>query len=139
MTDKVEYLNPPGAFPPKGLYSHVGKANDGQLLFVAGQLSIAGDGSVVGIGDFAAQFHQVFSNLGDVINGLGGDFNDIVKFNIFLVDSQDIEKFSALRAALFPRLFKGPSYPPSTLLVVSGLVKKEFMIEVEAIVRGPSR
>jgi enamine deaminase RidA (YjgF/YER057c/UK114 family) len=114
----------------------VGKAAGTDLLFVAGQLSVAADGSVAGKGDFAAQFHQVFSNLGDVLKGLGCTYNDVVKFTTFIVHSQDIEQFMELRAALFPKLFKGPLYPPNTLLVVDRLVKEAFVIEVEAIVRG---
>jgi hypothetical protein len=40
------------------------------------------------------------------------------------------------RAALFPKLFKGPLYPPNTLLIVDRLVKEDFVVEVEAVVRG---
>jgi enamine deaminase RidA (YjgF/YER057c/UK114 family) len=136
MTDQVEYLNPPGACPAQGLYSHIGKVKEGELLFVAGQLAVAADGSVAGKGDFEKQFHQIFSNLGDVLKGVGGDFNDVVKFTTYLVHSQDIEKFMELRAALFPKIFKGPLYPPNTLLVVNRLVKEDFVLEVEAIVRA---
>jgi enamine deaminase RidA (YjgF/YER057c/UK114 family) len=136
MTQNVEYLNPPGACPAQGLYSHVGKAAGSNLLFVAGQLSVAADGSVAGVGDFAAQFKQVFSNLGDVLKGLGGDFNDVVKFTTFLVHSQDIDAFMKLRAELFPQIFEGPNFPPNTLLMVDRLVKEPFLIEVEAIVRS---
>ena len=136
MTQNVEYLNPPGACPAQGLYSHVGKAAGSNLLFVAGQLSVAADGSVAGVGDFAAQFNQVFSNLGDVLKGLGGDFNDVVKFTTFLVHSQDIDAFMKLRAELFPQIFEGPNFPPNTLLMVDRLVKEPFLIEVEAIVRS---
>lgn len=139
MTQNVEYLNPPGACPAQGLYSHVGKPAGSDLLFVAGQLSVAADGGVAGKGDFAAQFHQVFGNLGDVLKGMGCDFNDVVKFTTFLVHSQDIEQFMELRAALFPKLFRGPLYPPNTLLVIDRLVKESFLLEVEAIVRAPSR
>ena len=136
MTGSVEYLNPPGACPAQGLYSHVGRVQGGTLLFVAGQLSVAADGQVHGKGDFAAQFAQVFSNLGDVIRGMGCSFDDVVKFTTYLVHSQDIDAFMALRAELFPRLFSGPLYPPNTLLMVDRLVKEPFLIEVEAIVRG---
>lgn len=139
MSQNVEYINPPGACPAQGLYSHVGKPAGSDLLFVAGQLSVAADGSVAGKGDFAAQFKQVFSNLGDVLKGLGCDFNDVVKFTTFLVHSQDIDQFMELRAELFPKLFRGPLYPPNTLLMVDRLVKEAFVIEVEAIVRAPSR
>jgi len=139
MSNKVEYLNPPGACPAQGLYSHVGKVSDGELLYVAGQLSVAPDGSVAGKADFEAQFHQVFGNLGDVLKGLGLDFNDVVKFTTYMVHSQDIEKFMKLRAELFPKIFKGPLYPPNTMLVIDRLVKEEFLLEVEAIVRAPSK
>lgn len=138
MNQSVEYINPPGACPAQGLYSHVGKPAGCGLLFIAGQLSVAADGTVAGKGDFAAQFRQVFSNLRDVLEGLGAGFNDVVKFTTFLVHSQDIEQFMELRAALFPKLFRGPLYPPNTLLIVDRLVKEEFVIEVEAIVRVPS-
>jgi len=139
MANQVEYLNPPGACPAQGLYSHVGKVTDGDVLFVAGQLSVAADGGVAGKGDFEAQFRQVFSNLGDVLKGLGLGFQDVVKFSTFLVHSQDIEKFMKLRAELFPTLFKGTDYPPNTLLVVDRLVKEDFLIELESIVRAPAK
>lgn len=132
----VEYINPPGACPAQGLYSHIGRAEGGTLLFVAGQLSVAADGSVAGDGDFEAQFHQVFRNLGDVLKGMDLTFNDVVKFTTFMVHSQDIPNFMKLRAELFPKIFKGPLFPPNTLLMVDRLVKEPFLIEVEAIVRG---
>jgi enamine deaminase RidA (YjgF/YER057c/UK114 family) len=133
---KVEYLNPPGACPPQGLYSHVGRIGSGPVLFVAGQVAVDTAGAVVGKHDFEAQFRQVFDNLGALLKGVGAGFDDVIKFTTFLVHSQDIEKFMKARAALFPRLFKGPLYPPNTLLIVDRLVKEEFLLEVEAVVRG---
>jgi enamine deaminase RidA (YjgF/YER057c/UK114 family) len=108
----------------------------GPLLFVAGQLSVGRDGGVVGKNDFDAQFTQVFSNLGDVLKGLGRGYNDIIKFTTYLVHSQDIEKFMKLRGDLFPKMFKGPLFPPNTLLIVDRLVKEDFLFEVESIVHG---
>jgi enamine deaminase RidA (YjgF/YER057c/UK114 family) len=134
MSTPVEYLNPPGACAAQGLYSHVGKT--GSLLFVAGQLAVAADGSVAGVGDFDAQFHQVFDNLKAVLDGVGCDYNDVVKFTTFLVHSQDIPSFMRLRAERFPSLFATSTYPPNTLLVVDRLVKEDFLIEVEAIVQA---
>jgi len=136
MSSQVKYLNPEGACPAQGLYSHVGTA-DGKLMFVAGQLSVGADGGVVGKHDFEAQFKQIFSNLGDVLKGLGGDFNNVVKFTTYLVHSQDIEKFMKLRAELFPQIFKGPNFPPNTMVVIDRLVKEDFQLEVEAIVHVP--
>ena len=136
MSTDVQYLNPEGACPAQGLYSHATRVTPGPMFFVAGQLSVASDGSIAGKGDFALQFQQVFDNLGDVLRGLEVDFNDVVKFTTYLVHAQDIEMFMQLRAALFPKLFEGSLLPPNTLLIVDRLVKEEFLIEVEAVVRG---
>ncbi len=131
---EVWYENPKGAAPAQGLYSHAGLSRGGTLAFVAGQLSVGAKGEVVGKGDFAAQFQQVFKNLGDVLKGLGTDYNNVLKFTTYLVHSQDIERFMVLRKELFPKLFKTSEYPPNTLLIIDRLVKEEFVIEVEAIV-----
>jgi enamine deaminase RidA (YjgF/YER057c/UK114 family) len=136
MTSEIQYLNPEGACPAQGLYSHVTRVPAGPLYFVAGQLSVDREGNVAGKGDFDRQFHQVFDNLGAVLRGIGADFNDIVKFTTYVVHSQDLEKFMRLRAALFPKLFTGPLFPPNTLLVLDRLVKEDFLIEVEAIVHA---
>jgi enamine deaminase RidA (YjgF/YER057c/UK114 family) len=113
---KASYLNPPGTAPAQGLYSHAGLARRGIPVFIAGQLAVGPDGSVVGKGDFAAQFRQV-----------------ILKFTTYVVHSQDLESFMALRRELFSKLFVGPDYPPNTLLIIDRLVREEFLIEVEAI------
>ncbi len=136
MTKTVEYINPKGACPAQGLYSHVARVSPGDLLYVAGQLSVARDGSVAAKHDFDGQFRQIFENLADVLKGMGTDFNNVVKFTTYLVHSQDIEKFMRLRAEHFPRIFRGPLYPPNTLLIVDRLVKEEFLLEIEAVVRA---
>lgn len=134
MSGRIEYLNPKGSCPAQGLYSHVTRVPAGALLFVAGQLSVGLDGNLVGKGDFRAQFHQVFENLGAVLEGVGAGFPEIIKFTTYLVHSQDIGKFMELRAELFPKIFKGPAYPPNTLLIIDRLVNEDFLIEVEAVV-----
>ena len=139
MSDGVVYQNPDGAAPPQGLYSNVARAEAGTLFFIAGQLSVDNAGAVVGKDDFARQFQQVFANLGAVLRGLGLRFDDIAKFTTYLVHSQDIHAFMQARAALFPRLFATPQYPPNTLLIVDRLVKEDFLIEVEAVARAADR
>ena len=136
MSKTVEYLNPEGACPAQGLYSHVGAFSGGPMMFIAGQLAVAADGGVVGRNDFGAQFAQVFDNLSDVLQGIGADWNDVIKFTTYMVHSQDIDTFMDLRADLFPKMFDGPLFPPNTLLMVDRLVKEEFLVEVEAVVAG---
>jgi len=129
----IAYLNPPGTCPAQGLYSHATEVPLGRTLYIAGQLSVGLDGSVVGKNDFDAQMRQVLDNLGAVLKGTGLSYNNIVKFTTYLVHSQDIEKFMKIRAEMFPKLFGGKLYPPNTLLMVDRLVKEEFLIEIEAV------
>lgn len=138
MKNTIEYQNPPGAGPAQGLYTNVTIVPTGPTVHVAGQLSVAKDGSVVGQGDFEAQMRQVFGNMGDVLNGLGLGFNHVIKFTTYMVHAQDIEIFMRVRAELFPQLFGGHQFPPNTLLVVDRLVKEDFLFEVEAVVFGES-
>lgn len=134
MAMTLEYLNPPGACPAQGQYSHVTRVRHaGSLYYVAGQLAVGSDGAVVGTGDFERQFHRVFENLGDVLGGIGCTYANVVKFTTYLVHSQDIAKFMDCRRKLFPKLFGDGGYPPNTLLVIDRLVKEEFLIEVEAV------
>ncbi|MDB5774019.1 MAG: hypothetical protein JWP38_152 [Herbaspirillum sp.] len=136
MSKKIEYINPAGAPPAQGLYSHMTRVKAGELIFVAGQLSVDNDGAIVGKHNFDLQFKQIFANLEAVLKAVGCGFDDIVKFNTFLVHAQDIEHFMRLRAEAFPRFFATDVYPPNTLLVVDRLVKEEFLVEVEAVVRA---
>lgn len=130
---KVWYANPAGTAPAQGLYSHVGLVQGGTLAFIAGQLAVGPTGEVVGKDDFSAQFHQVFSNLQDVLKGLDADYSRVVKFTTYLARGTDLDRFMELRRALFPKFFSKEPYPPNTLLIVARLVKPEFLIEVEAV------
>ncbi|EIV3862960.1 Rid family hydrolase [Klebsiella pneumoniae] len=136
MTDKVQYLNPENCGPSQGLYSNLTKVSAGDLYFISGQLSVGLDGSVVGKGDFDAQFDQVFQNLSNALTAVGCDFNDVIKFSTYLVASQHIPNFMLKRKEFFPHIFKTSDYAPNTLLVVDRLVKEEFLIEVEAVARA---
>jgi len=136
MPATVQYIDPPGAAPAQGNYSHVARVKSGDLYYIAGQLSVGRDGTVVGKGDFEAQFHQVFNNLNSVLTGLGINFDHIVKFNTYFVHSQDIDAFMVLRKKRFPELFSTEQYPPNTIAVIDRLVKEDFLFEVEAVARA---
>jgi len=133
----VRYIDPPGAPPAQGLYSHAARVPAGDLYFIAGQLAVDGDGKVVGRNDFEAQFHKVFENLGVVLAGLGASFDEVAKFTTYFVHSQDIEKFMKLRAELFPKIFRNGKFPPNTICVIDRLVKEDLLLEVEAVARAP--
>jgi enamine deaminase RidA (YjgF/YER057c/UK114 family) len=133
----VTYLNPPSSTPPAGMYSHVARMAPGELAFIAGQVAVDRSGTSIGVGDLAAQTNQVLANIGDILKDLGSDFEQVVQLTTYLTSAENIPLFMSARAALFPKLFPGGKYPPNTLLVISRLVKPEFLIEVAAIARVP--
>jgi enamine deaminase RidA (YjgF/YER057c/UK114 family) len=80
---------------------------------------------------------QVFHNLEHVLASVGATFEQVVQFTTYLVHSQDIETFMAVRRELFAQLYPKGDYPPNTLLVIDRLVREEFLIEVEAVAALP--
>ena len=119
------HLNPPGMHTPTG-YSHVVKAGD--TIYIAGQVAVAPDGSVVGEGNAAAQAEQIYQNLQNALASVGASLNDLVKTTTYVVNTDCIE---ALREARVSYLGQEP--PASTFLVISRLARPEFLIEIEAI------
>jgi enamine deaminase RidA (YjgF/YER057c/UK114 family) len=133
MSETVKYKNPAGLAKPLGAYSHIARAKASELVFIAGQVAVNEAGELVGKGDFGVQMRQVFDNLGRALRSEGLDFANVTKFTTYLVHSQDIEGFMAVRKALFPRIYPSGLYPPNTLLMIDRLVGEQFLIEVEAI------
>ncbi|MDP6550459.1 MAG: RidA family protein, partial [Dehalococcoidia bacterium] len=100
---------------------------------VAGQVPVDNAGNLVGAGDAAAQTRQVFQNLGQVLEGAGASFSDVVEFTTYLVGRESVQSFIRARTDIFPQIFPNADYPPNTLLVVAGLVREEFLVEIEAV------
>jgi enamine deaminase RidA (YjgF/YER057c/UK114 family) len=133
MSFDMKIYNPDALGAPLGQYTHVTRVKATEFLFIAGMLSAAPDGTVVGVGDFDAQADQVFANLGAALASAGADFSNIVQFTTYLVNSRDIPKLMEYRLREFPKLFPSGAYPPNTLLMVDRLVKEDFIIEVQTI------
>ena len=129
-------LNPPNAPKPLGAYSHAVKVSAGSLLYIAGQVGVDTDGKLAGA-DVGAQTRQVFQNLGHVLAGAGANFSKVVEFTTYLVGRDSIQPFIDARTELFPGLYPGGDYPPNTLLVISGLVREELLVEIKAVAALP--
>ena len=129
-------LNPANAPKPLGAYSHAVKVSPGSLLYIAGQVGVDSNGSLVGP-DVGAQTRQVFQNIGHVLAGAGATFANVVEFTTYLVGRSSIQPFIEARTQLFPSLFPNGDYPPNTLLVISGLVQEELLVEIKAVAALP--
>ena len=104
----------------------------GELLFVSGQVSVDDRGNVVGAGDCAAQTRQVMARLKTIVEAAGATMQDVVKITTFLTSAANYPAFSQVRSQTFPS-----SPPASSTVIVAALVRPEYLVEVEAVVRVP--
>ena len=118
---------------PLGAYSNGMSVAAGRLVFVAGQLGLDAAGDLAGPGDAAAQTEQALRNIGHILAAAGADFGNVVEFTTYVVGRESVAGFIEGRNRVFPGLFPDGGYPPNTLLVVSGLVREEFLVEIKAV------
>ncbi len=127
-------LNPKTAPKPITPYFSQGAmVTKGQVVFVSGQVALDAGGELVGAGDVRAQFRRAVANVEAVLKEAGGTLADVVKTTVFLTDQADFQKLIDIRTEFF-----GKTRPASSTVVVKGLARPEFLVEleVEAIVGG---
>ena len=122
--------NPPG-LPVTPGSSQIVQAH-GRLAFISGQVAVTADDGHVGTGDFSVQLEQVFRNLDTAVRAAGGRFEDIVKLNYFCLDSVDRALLPEVRRVR-DRYIDVERPPASTFVFVSGLARKGWLVEVEAV------
>jgi enamine deaminase RidA (YjgF/YER057c/UK114 family) len=68
-----------------------------------------------------------------VLAAAGSELGDVLKMTTYVTDAALIDDFYRVREVLFADLFPDGVYPGNTLLVISRLVRPEFLIEIEAL------
>jgi len=129
MTKK--FVNPPG-LKPLGMYTQATVVQDGSIAFISGQVSVDGQGKVVGPGDIGAQAVQVFKNLELALDGIGATFEDVVKFTIFIVGLTQEKRKAVMEVRSRYISHKNP--PAATMIGVDKLVESDLLLEIEAVV-----
>mgnify|MGYP003792566509 CR=1 FL=1 len=117
----------PDGVAPAAQYSHV-VLGTGRFVAVSGQLALDEDGELVGESDAAAQARQVFENLRRCLAAAGATFDDVVKLTYFMTDMAHMPAVRAARAEHIP----DDRLPAASAVRVAGLVRPEFLMEVEA-------
>jgi enamine deaminase RidA (YjgF/YER057c/UK114 family) len=121
-----EYLSPDNLSKSRG-YSQVVKVDN--TVYIAGQVSVAPDGSIVGKGDPEAQVRQIWQNLETAVQASGGTLQNIVKTTTYVTS---IDYAAAVRKVR-NELYQASNPPTSTLLVITALAHPDFLVEIEAI------
>ena len=125
-------LNPPQIHPPFAPYSHGIVVPAGQrLVFCSGQLGIAADRLVPS--DCDGQTRICFDNIAAILAEAGMSLGNIIRINAYVTGREHLPAYMAVRNGLFAE-----PYPASTLMIVSGFARPEFVVEIEAIAAGPA-
>lgn len=125
---KQEVVSPELA-PPNGHFAQATTAVPaGRLVFISGMTARNAEGGITGVGDVSAQTDQVCRNLKAAVEAAGGTLDDIVRVDVYVRDIGDFDAIHEVRR----RYFTGVA-PASTMVEVSGFVKEEYLIEINAI------
>jgi enamine deaminase RidA (YjgF/YER057c/UK114 family) len=127
----VQRLNPPTLSEPEG-FMHVSIASGARMVFLAGQVGVDADGSLVGEGDLAAQTAQALRNVRAGLEAAGATFDDVAKVTLYVVDWTD-DKMEQLMAGVSAAAGElgGVPVTASTLVSVPRLFRAEYLIEID--------
>ncbi|MEM1382979.1 MAG: RidA family protein [Pseudomonadota bacterium] len=118
--------------PPFSRYAHgVAVPPGARLVVCSGQLGIAADGTVPDGAE--AQTTLALWNLDAILAEGGMTRADIVRLNAYVTDRAHLAGYMTARNAFFD----GLEPPGSTLMIVSGFARPEFVVEIEAIGAAP--
>lgn len=118
-------FNPASVRVPFGQYSHGLLVPPGaSLLVTSGQLGINPDDTIPP--DVTGQAEICFEAIGAILRDAGMSFEDVIRISGFVTRREDFPDYMAVRDR-----YTGLQKPVSTLLVVGGFTRADFLVEVE--------
>ncbi len=121
----TKVFNPPSVRRPFGNYNHGLLVPLGaSLLVTSGQLGIGPDDTVPG--DVTAQAELCFEAIRAILEEADMSYADVIRISGFLTRREDFPAYMTVRDR-----FTADPKPTSTLIIVSGFTRPEFLVEVE--------
>ena len=125
-------LNPPRISPPFARYSHGVEVPAGaRFVRTSGQLGLAGDGAIPE--GARAQADICFANIAQILGDADMNAANVLHVSAFVTDRAHMAGYMAARDAFLADVTVLPS---STLVIVSGFTRPEFVVEVEVWAAG---
>ncbi|MPZ48029.1 MAG: RidA family protein [Dehalococcoidia bacterium] len=130
----IQHLNPAGMAHNPAFSQAVSVAGQHKTIYVGGQDAVDAAGNIVGRGDIAAQTRQIFANLKLALAAGGADLEHIVKWNVFVVQGQDVRP----GLAVFQEEWGARAEPPAiSVMFVAALAHPDFLAEIDAVAVVP--
>lgn len=125
---QISLLRPEGLVQSPA-FSHVAVVPPGATtIYIGGQNAVAGDGTLVGGDDVAAQTQQVMTNLHIALAAAGATVHDLVMVTILLVEGVDLGAAYPVAAAEL-----AGAAPLVVGMRVAGLAVPGALLEVSAV------
>lgn len=126
----VHRINPVELSPPTG-FSHAVTATGSQLVFLAGQTALDGNGKIVGDG-LPEQFATALTNLLTALRAAGGAPADLARVTVYATDVADYRESSAELGRIWRRL-AGRDFPAMAVIGVARLWDEQALVEIDGV------
>lgn len=100
---------------------------NGNIILVSGTAPIAEDSSTAYPGDLYKQTKRCIDIIQKAIKDAGGKLENVVRTRIYLTDISQWKKAAKAHGEYFSDI-----RPASTFVEVKGLIKKDWLVEIEA-------
>mgnify|MGYP001485986029 FL=1 len=127
--ERIRKFNTKDTYPDQDLDNDLCQVvRAGNILFLRGQVGTDFDGKLVGLGDAEAQTDQALRNVQQLLEESGSCLEHICKITIYLIDR-------GYRDPVYRTVGKWLKgvFPVSTGVVVAGLAKPEWLMEIDVI------
>ena len=124
---RIRMFNTRDTYPEQSLDNDLCQAvRAGNTVYLRGQVGSDFDGKVIGEGDPRAQAEQAMKNVKQLLEEAGSRLEHVVKIVVYITARE-------YREPVYREIGKWLKgvYPASTGLIVSGLAKPEWLMEID--------
>jgi 2-iminobutanoate/2-iminopropanoate deaminase len=126
---EISFVNPSELHEPvDDMYTHVVRAEGRVHYRIGGQVAVDANGRNVAVGDMAGQIEACYEYVTRALESVGLSWANVTHLYTFTTDMDQYMRHERDIA----RPYFGEHPPASTLVEVSGLVDREWLVEVQA-------
>ena len=122
----IESLIPATMPPPLARYAHAVLDAESGLILTSGQLAFSKNEEIPESAEEQSQ--MIFENIDHILAEAHSSREGVLRINAYVTDRQHMAGYMAARDSWLSTV---DHLPASTLLIVSGFTKPEFVVEIE--------